>query len=66
MLTVSNLVKLYGNEKALDNLPCTEKPGKKMGLNGPNGTAKPTAMNYITGYLAPPPGEVKKNGFNIQ
>lgn len=66
MLTVSNLVKLYGNEKALDNLSFTGKPGEIIGLIGPNGAGKSTAMNIITGYLAPTSGEVEINGFNIQ
>lgn len=66
MLTVSNLVKLYGNEKALDNLSFTGKSGEIIGLIGPNGAGKSTAMNIITGYLAPTSGEVEINGFNIQ
>lgn len=66
MLTVSNLVKHYGNEKALDNLSFTGKSGEIIGLIGPNGAGKSTAMNIITGYLAPTSGEVEINGFNIQ
>lgn len=66
MLTVLNLVKLYGNEKALDNLSFTGKSGEIIGLIGPNGAGKSTAMNIITGYLAPTSGEVEINGFNIQ
>lgn len=66
MLTVSNLVKFYGNEKALDNLSFTGKSGEIIGLIGPNGAGKSTAMNIITGYLAPTSGEVEINGFNIQ
>ena len=66
MLTVSNLIKLYGNEKALDNLSFTGKSGEIIGLIGPNGAGKSTAMNIITGYLAPTSGEVEINGFNIQ
>ena len=65
MIEVNNLVKMYGNHLAVDDLSFTIEPGKIYGLLGPNGAGKSTTMNIITGCLAATSGTVSINGNDI-
>lgn len=65
MIEVNNLVKMYGNHLAVDNLSFKIEPGKIYGLLGPNGAGKSTTMNIITGCLAATSGTVSINGSDI-
>lgn len=65
MIEVKNLVKMYGNHAAVDDLSFTVETGKVIGFLGPNGAGKSTTMNMITGYIAPTKGEVFINGINM-
>ncbi len=65
MIEVRNLVKVYGNHTAVDDLSFTVEKGQIYGFLGPNGAGKSTTMNIITGYLAMTSGEVIINGHNI-
>lgn len=58
-LEVSRLNKLYGTQKALDEVSFTALPGRILGFLGPNGAGKSTTMKIITGYLEADSGEVK-------
>ncbi len=59
MISVNNLVKCYGNHKALKDVSFHVKKGEILGLLGPNGAGKSTTMNIITGYLSSTEGSVE-------
>ncbi|MBR0794660.1 ABC transporter ATP-binding protein [Bradyrhizobium jicamae] len=62
ILTVSRLVKRFGGFYALDGLSFHVVPGEILGLVGPNGSGKTTAINVISGLYAPDDGEVAFDG----
>ena len=55
---VEGLTKIYGNQKALDELSFSVEPGQILGFLGPNGAGKTTTMKIITGFLTPSEGSV--------
>ncbi len=65
MIEISNLVKYYGSQKAVDNISFTVEKGEILGFLGPNGAGKSTTMNILTGYLSATSGTVKINGHDI-
>lgn len=62
ILKVSKLVKRFGGFHALDGLSFHVVPGEILGLVGPNGSGKTTAINVISGLYAPDGGEVVFDG----
>jgi ABC-2 type transport system ATP-binding protein len=50
-ITVNNLTKNYGAQKAVDDISFTVNKGEIVGFLGPNGAGKSTTMKIITGYL---------------
>ncbi len=50
-ITVNNLSKNYGAQKAVNNISFTINKGEIVGFLGPNGAGKSTTMKIITGYL---------------
>src|SRR3974390_1408524 len=65
ILNVSKLVKRFGGFSALDGLSFHVVPGEILGLVGPNGSGKTTAINVISGLYAPDGGEVTFDGEGI-
>src|SRR5262245_59512622 len=64
-ILVSNLSKLYGNAKAVDNISFEVHSGEILGVLGPNGAGKTTSMRIITCYLMPSAGEIKVEGCDV-
>lgn len=64
-LEVSQLTKIYGPQKALDNVSFLAEKGQVLGFLGPNGAGKSTAMKIATGFLIPDFGDVKVNGISV-
>lgn len=64
-LEVIRLTKIYGKQKALDEVSFTAEKGQVLGFLGPNGAGKSTTMKIATGYLLPDSGEVKINGISV-
>jgi branched-chain amino acid transport system ATP-binding protein len=58
LLNVSKLVKRFGGFYALDGLSFHVSSGEILGLVGPNGSGKTTAINVISGLYAPDGGEI--------
>lgn len=65
MIVVNDIVKTYGDHKAVDHLSFTLEKGKIYGFLGPNGAGKSTTMNIMTGYIAATSGSVSIEGFDI-
>ncbi len=60
------VTKLYGTQKALDQVSVKVNSGEIVGLLGPNGAGKSTIMKIITGYLQPDEGSVEVNGLAVK
>jgi branched-chain amino acid transport system ATP-binding protein len=65
ILNVSKLVKRFGGFHALDGLSFHVVSGEILGLVGPNGSGKTTAINVISGLYPPDGGEVDFDGVSI-
>ncbi|HEX5112466.1 MAG TPA: ATP-binding cassette domain-containing protein [Saprospiraceae bacterium] len=57
-IQVAHLSKVFGHQKAVDNISFAVGKGEILGFLGPNGAGKTTTMRMITGYLAPDEGEI--------
>ncbi|OGS74172.1 MAG: gliding motility-associated ABC transporter ATP-binding subunit GldA [Flavobacteria bacterium RIFCSPLOWO2_12_FULL_35_11] len=64
-IEVKNITKLYGEQKALNNVSFSIKKGEIVGFLGPNGAGKSTMMKIITGYINASEGEVFVNNFDV-
>ena len=64
-IEVSNLVKIYGQQKAVDNISFRVGKGEIVGFLGPNGAGKSTTMKIITGYLQASAGTASVCGMNV-
>ena len=64
-ITVENVSKVYGEQKALDNISFTIGSGEIVGFLGPNGAGKSTMMKIITTYISQTDGAVNVNGHNV-
>ena len=64
-IAVRNLTKLYGAEKAVNDISFDVKTGEILGFLGPNGAGKTTTMKIITCYMPPTSGMVEVEGLNI-
>lgn len=62
MIAVTNLTKVYGTTRAVDDLTFTVKPGIVTGFLGPNGAGKSTTMRLILGLDRPTAGSATING----
>ena len=65
MIEIKDLVKVYGDKRAVNGISFTVEDGEVLGFLGPNGAGKSTTMNILTGYLSSTSGSVKVNGFDI-
>lgn len=64
-IVVNNITKLYGTQKALNDVSFTVNTGEIVGFLGPNGAGKSTMMKIITCYIPPTLGTVKVCGFDV-
>jgi len=65
MIEISNLVKKYGANIAVDNISFNVEKGEIVGFLGPNGAGKTTTLNILTGYLSSTTGSAKIDGIDI-
>jgi ABC-2 type transport system ATP-binding protein len=63
-LVAQQLTKDYGSFRALDALDLAVSPGEVVGLLGPNGSGKTTALRLALGFLRPTSGRVTLGGFD--
>ncbi|MBL4654871.1 MAG: ATP-binding cassette domain-containing protein [Bacteroidia bacterium] len=64
-ISVENLSKNYGPQKAVDDISFEVKTGEVLGFLGPNGAGKSTTMKIITCFIAPSSGNVKVGELSI-
>jgi ABC-2 type transport system ATP-binding protein len=64
LLCYDRLTKHYGRAAALTDMTLGVAPGEVVGLLGPNGSGKTTALRSVLGFLQPTRGQVTLGGFN--
>ncbi|MCF8330976.1 MAG: gliding motility-associated ABC transporter ATP-binding subunit GldA [Bacteroidales bacterium] len=64
-IKVQGVTKLYGEQKALDEVSFSISKGEVVGLLGPNGAGKSTMMKILTCFIPPSEGNAEVNGYNI-
>jgi ABC-2 type transport system ATP-binding protein len=64
-IEVKELTRLYGEQKAIDQISFSVQRGEIVGFLGPNGAGKSTTMKILTGCLKPTGGEAFLNGIDI-
>jgi ABC-2 type transport system ATP-binding protein len=64
-IVVKNLLKMYGEQKAVNNISFSVQKGEIVGFLGPNGAGKSTTMKMITAYLSPDGGMVTVGNINV-
>ena len=65
-LTVDNLVKWFGSDRAVDDISFSIEKGSFLTLLGPSGCGKTTTIGMILGLLKPSNGEILINGMDIE
>ncbi|MCK0161784.1 gliding motility-associated ABC transporter ATP-binding subunit GldA [Allomuricauda sp. F6463D] len=64
-ITVQNITKTFGTQKALDNVSFTINKGEVVGFLGPNGAGKSTMMRILTTYYQADSGNASVNEFDV-
>jgi ABC-2 type transport system ATP-binding protein len=65
-IEVKDLTRLYGQQKAIDQISFSITRGEIVGFLGPNGAGKSTTMKILTGCLKPSQGSAFLNGIDVQ
>lgn len=66
VLEVSGLTRAFGGLVAVNAVDLVVQPGQIVGLLGPNGSGKTTALNLISGVLRPDSGSIRFGGLAIE
>jgi ABC-2 type transport system ATP-binding protein len=64
-IEVKELTRLYGEQKAIDEISFSVQRGEIVGFLGPNGAGKSTTMKILTGCLKPSRGKAFLNGIDV-
>ncbi|CAP57066.1 ABC transporter ATP-binding protein [Gluconacetobacter diazotrophicus] len=59
VVEMADLVKTFGNRRALDGISASVAPGEIVALLGPNGAGKSTLIGCLLGFLLPSSGSVR-------
>ena len=62
---VKNLIKTFGEQRAVNDISFIAKTGEITGFLGPNGAGKSTTMKIATGYLPSTSGTIYINGVDV-
>ncbi|MGM0608419.1 MAG: ABC transporter ATP-binding protein [Candidatus Muiribacteriota bacterium] len=65
MIKVKNLMKKYGEVKAVSNLNFNINEGEIVGFLGPNGAGKTTTLRILTGYIPATEGSAEIAGYDV-
>ncbi|RSK39914.1 gliding motility-associated ABC transporter ATP-binding subunit GldA [Mangrovimonas spongiae] len=64
-IEVSNITKIYNQQKALNNVSFKVDKGEIVGFLGPNGAGKSTMMKILTTYIEASKGTAKVSDYNV-
>lgn len=64
-ISFEHITKLYGAQKALDQIDFSIESGRIIGLLGPNGAGKSTLIKILVGLLQPEEGIVCQNDIEL-
>ncbi len=64
-ISVNNITKIYGTQKAVDGISFTVNKGEIVGFLGPNGAGKSTTMKMLTGYIQADGGAASICGIQV-
>ena len=64
-IEIKNLTKVFGHQKAVDNISFSLGEGEIVGFLGPNGAGKSTTMKIATCFLPPTSGNVSISGYDV-
>src|ERR1700739_2591555 len=65
-IEIKDLVKTYGEQRAVDGISFQVGKGEIVGFLGPNGAGKSTTMKILTGYLGQDSGEARVCGLSVR
>ena len=65
-ISVKGVSKIYGTQKALNDVSFEVKPGEIVGFLGPNGAGKSTMMKIISGFIPQSEGKVMVCGLDVE
>lgn len=64
-IEVANITKIYGSQKALNNISFKVNKPEIVGFLGPNGAGKSTMMKILTTYIEASEGQARVNNFDV-
>lgn len=64
-IEVSNIVKNYGEQIALNSISFNIRKGEIVGFLGPNGAGKSTLMKILTTFVDADGGNAIVNGYDV-
>ncbi len=65
LLETKDLVKTFGSLRAVDGLDLQVRAGEMVGLVGPDGAGKTTAIRLMVGALEPTSGQIRVAGYEL-
>lgn len=65
VLSISGLVKQFGDTVAVDGVDLEVRRGSFYGIVGPNGAGKTTTLSMVTGLLRPDAGSITVQGVDV-
>ncbi len=63
---VRHLTKVYGTQRAVDDISFEVKKGEIVGFLGPNGAGKSTTMKVLTCFFPPTSGKAEVCGYDVE
>ncbi|MDB4173197.1 ATP-binding cassette domain-containing protein [Bacteroidia bacterium] len=64
-IEINQLTKVYGEQKAINNISFSIGAGEVVGFLGPNGAGKSTTMKILSGFIPATSGTVKVMGIDV-
>jgi len=65
IIKIENLSKAFGDQKVLDNINLTIKPGEFVTILGPSGCGKTTLLRILGGFTSADEGKIYMDGNEI-
>jgi spermidine/putrescine ABC transporter ATP-binding subunit len=64
-LALDGLTKIYGEERVVDAISASIRPGEFFSLLGPSGSGKTTTLMMIAGFVTPDGGTIRADGADL-